>query len=126
MVHWGRKWEPTPVFLPWNPVNSEERQKDTTLEDKPLPRSEFEQTPGDSEGQRSLACYSLWGSKKLDRTELLNNRSEGVLHATGEELEQLQIAPGRTKQWSQSKNDAQSWVCLVVKVKPGVVKINTI
>ena len=47
------------VFLPWDPVNSEERQKDTTLEDKPLPRSEFEQTPGDSEGQRSLACYSL-------------------------------------------------------------------
>ena len=76
------------VFLPWDPVNSEERQKDTTLEDKPLPRSEFEQTPGDSEGQRSLACYSLWGSKKLDRTELLNNRSEGVPYATGEELEQ--------------------------------------
>ena len=29
---------------------------------------EFEQTPGDSEGQRSLVCYSPWGHKKSDRT----------------------------------------------------------
>ena len=26
--------------------------------------SEFEQTPGDSEGQRSLACCSPWGCKE--------------------------------------------------------------
>ena len=30
---------------------------------------EFEQTPGDSEGQGSLACYSPWGHKKSDTTE---------------------------------------------------------
>ena len=29
---------------------------------------EFEQTPGDGEGQGSLACYSLWGRKELDTT----------------------------------------------------------
>jgi len=29
---------------------------------------EFEQTPGDSEGQRSLVCCSPWGHKKLDMT----------------------------------------------------------
>ena len=29
---------------------------------------ECEQTPGDSEGQRSLVCYSPWGHKKSDRT----------------------------------------------------------
>ena len=29
---------------------------------------EFEQIPGDSGGQRSLACYSLWGHKELDTT----------------------------------------------------------
>ena len=34
---------------------------------------EFEQTPGDSEGQGSLACYSSWGRKELDTTEWLNN-----------------------------------------------------
>ena len=30
---------------------------------------EFGQTPGDSEGQRSLACYSPWDLKELDTTE---------------------------------------------------------
>ena len=30
---------------------------------------EFEQTPGDSEGQESLACCSPWGGKELDTTE---------------------------------------------------------
>ena len=29
---------------------------------------EFEQALGDGKGQRSLACYSLWGSKELDTT----------------------------------------------------------
>ena len=29
---------------------------------------EFEQTPGDSEGQGSLVCYSPWGLKVLDMT----------------------------------------------------------
>ena len=33
---------------------------------------EFEQTPGDSEGQGSLACCSSWGRKELDTTEWLN------------------------------------------------------
>ena len=30
-------------------------------------------TPGDSEGQRSLACCTPWGCKVLDTTEQLNN-----------------------------------------------------
>ena len=29
---------------------------------------EFEQTPGDSEGQGSLVCCSPWGPKELDMT----------------------------------------------------------
>ena len=33
---------------------------------------EFEQTLGDSEGQRSLACCSPWGCKESDTTEWLN------------------------------------------------------
>ena len=31
---------------------------------------EFEQAPGDGEGQGSLACCSPWGCKEMDRTEL--------------------------------------------------------
>ena len=30
---------------------------------------EFEQTPGDSEGQGNLACCSPWSCKEMDRTE---------------------------------------------------------
>ena len=34
---------------------------------------EFEQVPGDGEGQGSLACCSPWGCKELDTIEWLNN-----------------------------------------------------
>ena len=34
---------------------------------------ECEQTPGDGEGQGSLACCSPWGCKESDITEQLNN-----------------------------------------------------
>ena len=34
---------------------------------------EFEQTLGDSEGQRSLVCCSAWGLKDFHMTEQLNN-----------------------------------------------------
>ena len=37
---WRRKWQPTPVFL-----------------------------PGESQGQRSLVGYCLWGCTELDMTE---------------------------------------------------------
>ena len=36
---------------------------------------EFEQIPGDSEGQGSLACCSPWGCKESETTERLNNNS---------------------------------------------------
>ena len=34
---------------------------------------EFEQTPGDGEGQRSLACCSPWGRRESDTTVWLNS-----------------------------------------------------
>ena len=37
-----------------------------------LNRHEFEKTPGDSEGQESLACCSPWGLKESDTVEQLN------------------------------------------------------
>ena len=50
----------------------------------------------------SLLCYMLLG------------KSRG----------QLLIAPERMKQLGQSKNDAQLWMCLVVKIKSNAVKNN--
>ena len=38
----------------------------------PFNGHEFQQTPGDSEGQGSLACCSPWGRKELDTTERLS------------------------------------------------------
>ena len=35
---------------------------------------EFEKTPGDGEGQRSLVCCSPWGSKESDTTERQNSK----------------------------------------------------
>ena len=36
----------------------------------PLNELEFEQAPGNGEGQGSLVCYSPWGRKESDTTEL--------------------------------------------------------
>jgi len=40
---------------------------------------EFEQSLGDSEGQGSLACCSLWGQKELDMTYRLNHNNKWIL-----------------------------------------------
>jgi len=40
LMHWRRKWQPTPVFL-----------------------------PGESQGQGSLVGFRLWGCTELDTTE---------------------------------------------------------
>ena len=41
---------------------------------------EFEQTLGDSEGQRSQVCCSTWGQKKWNRTEQLNSNNDKAGH----------------------------------------------
>ena len=38
-----------------------------------LSEHEYEQTPGSSEGQGSLVCYSPWGRKESDMTWQLDN-----------------------------------------------------
>ena len=40
-----------------------------------LNKHEFAKTPGDIEGQGSLACHCPWGRKELDMTEPLNSKS---------------------------------------------------
>ena len=36
---------------------------------------QFDQAPGDGEGQGSLACCNPWGCKESDTTERLNNNN---------------------------------------------------
>ena len=40
---------------------------------------EFEQAPGDSEGQGSLVCCSPWSCKESDMTKQLNNSTVSIL-----------------------------------------------
>ena len=44
----------------------------------PLSGHEFEQTPGDSEGQGILVCCSSWVCKASDTTERLSNNEDHV------------------------------------------------
>ena len=37
---------------------------------------EFEQAPGDGEGQGNLACCSPWGHRESDTTEWLHNNND--------------------------------------------------
>ena len=44
---------------------------------------EFEQAPGDGEGQESLACCSPWGHKEPDMTKRPNNHNHGAQRLLG-------------------------------------------
>ena len=41
---------------------------------------EFKQTPGNSEGQGSLVCYSPRDHKESDTTERLNNDNKSIIY----------------------------------------------
>ena len=43
---------------------------------------EFEQTPGDDEGEGSLTCCSPWGLKELDMTECLNRNNNFIVQTS--------------------------------------------
>ena len=58
-------------------------------------------------------------AKRCD-TRSLGPKLEGIQYATGEE--QLPLAQKWMKQIGQSKNDPQSWMCPLVKVKSDVVR----
>ena len=50
---------------------------------------EFEQAPGDIEGQGSLVCCSPWGHKESDMTEQLNNSSKSNLVEKGQSFQKI-------------------------------------
>ena len=58
-MHWRRKWQPTPVFLPG------ESQRLGSLDPTPV------LLPGKSHGWRSLVGCSPWGCEESDMTERL-------------------------------------------------------
>ena len=58
---------------------------------------EFKQTPGDSEGQGTLACCSPWGHKESDTTERLNNKNVLISFNTNYYVIQRQLFEIRYK-----------------------------
>ena len=63
-IPWGRKWQPTPVFLP----------------DK-------------SHGQRNLAGYSPWGHKESDKTKQLSKHAPTSVEGTQVKVISLPLMP---------------------------------
>ena len=63
---------------------------------------ECEQTPGDSEGQGSLACCNSWGGKMSDKTWWLNNNSY---------YEYLKVPSGSSALQYESFLDLHEMVC---------------
>ena len=61
-----------------------------------LNNHEFEQTPGDGEGQGTLVCCSPWGHKELDTTQQLNNNNN---------IPTLEVMEGKVK--TQTKQSLQ-------------------
>ena len=78
---WSLAWRFLSMTLPECEVSATVWQKGTT-EDKtvgwhhPLNGPEFEQAPGDREGQGGLWCCSPWGCKESDMTEQLDNHHQ--------------------------------------------------
>ena len=64
------------------PGKIEGRRRKGVMEDEmvgwhhSLSGHEFEQTPGNSKGQRSLVCCSSWGHNGLDTSERMNNNKD--------------------------------------------------
>ena len=70
-MHWRRKWQPTPVFL-----------------------------PGESQGRGSLVGCHLWGHTELDTTEWLSNSSSKTMYQILEcVLMRLEGHKHRQNQW---------------------------
>ena len=81
-MHWRRKWQPTPAFLP-----GESQGRGSLLGCRLWDHTESDTTEviwqqqqqGDNEGQGSLACCSLWGLKEWDTTWWLNDNNNSDL-----------------------------------------------
>ena len=84
---------------------------------------ELEQTPGDGDGQGSLACCSLWGREETDTTEWMNNNWIQTCTACFTESKQMKSwivgatnsdfiqNASRPRRWwtSVSKNHLHEW-----------------
>ena len=91
-MHWRRKWQPTPAFL-----------------------------PGESHGQRSLVGYSPWGHQESDTTEWLTlPLLLTTLYRPGLPLEFASLYQSRVRldHWKAFKNDWKQHYFPCISQKP--------
>jgi len=69
------------VWKDWGQEEKGEAEDETVGWYHWLNGHEFEQTPGDSEGQGSLACCSAWGCRESDSTSCLSSWSSHSVRA---------------------------------------------
>ena len=65
---------------------------------------EFEQTPGDGEGQGGLACCSPWCRRESDTTEQLNNNQSNVRKQRGTKEPLDESERGECKSWLKTQH----------------------
>ena len=70
-----RVWKDWCCWMDWRQEEKETTEDEMVGWHHQLNGHEFEQAPGDGEGQGSLACCRPWGHKELDMTEWLNNNN---------------------------------------------------
>ena len=76
---------------------------------------EFEQAPGDSEGQRSLACCSLWSWKELNATEQLNGDNKPSPCQTSGTVWKDPLCPASSPIW---------WLSCACRLWPSITGTN--
>ena len=72
----------------------------------------------------SIISWAVWKDKKIWHQEMSPSDQKVSNMLLGKSRGQLQIAPERMKQLDQSENNAQLWMCLLMKVKSDAVKNN--
>ena len=73
-MHWRRKWQPTPVFL-----------------------------PGELQGRRSLVVWRLWGRTESDMTERLSSSSSSNREAWRAAIPAVTKSQTRLSNWTELK-----------------------
>ena len=92
---------PKAKWTPWKTLCPKfcRSPRETVFRDHRCNGSELGQTPGNGEGQGSLACCSQWGRKELDMTWRLNKNNRDTLKV----LETLSRKEGIKHSWRMSR-----------------------
>ena len=104
-MHWRRKWQPTPVFLPgesqgWGSLVGCCIWGLTESNTTEVTAFSIGWTLGVGDGQGGLACWGSWGHKELDTTEQLNWTELREVCLTIEN--RLMVAKGE-KRWERER-----------------------